>query len=304
MKIEKIHKINTLFLLVILSIPLIYANPTIVESIDQIINNEIESGNFEILKYQDTGLIILDYKNRSHQTRALGRITIFVEDENYSNEIVPYSLVEEKEKFLMAHDLKSEDLANFFNIVKEKNTGLTKEEKELKELILEHNLIMEVEEKYQPIPKTALISLHQDPEYREYRETMASHELQHGLDFTSPIHWKESQKGWQRASKKQKEAFKKFLQNIGIYDTLDENLVITEFRAFTHTTGERSYEYYINSSLENGFIEKEEADLLLKTSIKQDFWDKKETNFSLFEIILATSLIILVTIFIIKARKK
>lgn len=244
---------------------------SVVKDIDEIINNEIESGYYEVLGYRNTGLIILDYQSREDQNLALGRITMFIEDEEYKEKIVSLDILEQNKKYLLAHDLKGEDIARFFNNAKEE---LTQQEKDLRNISLTNGIIKVKDGAYNRVPKTAVISFHHDDKLLVYRETMVSHELQHGLDFTSPMHWRESKEKWHSLSDEQKEIFKKFLEKVSNYDLSDENLVITEFRAFTHTTGKIDYDFYINGLIKNGDLTEYEGNILKEMSLKNGFWNE------------------------------
>jgi hypothetical protein len=282
----------------VLVVPLISG----VEDIDEIINNVIEEGDYELLQYKDTGLFIIDFLDRDDQSNALGRMSLFTEDRDYKGQIVDYSIVKEKEKYLLAHDLKSADIAAFYNTAEE----LTEWEEILKGILLEKGII-EKDGKYKGVARKALISIHQDEDFLAYRETVVSHELQHGLDFTVPEHWLESRARWKRLDSVQKETFNRFLKCTGIYDTQDKDLVITEFRAFTHTVGDLDYGFYIDGCVAIGDLNAEDAEVLHELALGKGFWEDGKPciscNLMKIVVVLVALLVVLLVIRYIMKRK-
>ena len=244
-------------------------------NLEDLVNNEIESGYYEVIKYRDTNILILDFQSRTDQDMSLCRISIFAEDNEYAGEIVPVEIIEEKKKYYLANDLKGVDIASFFNEAKGKNKELTEGEKELKKILINNHIIKESFGAYVGIPNTAVISLHHDSNFIDYRETMVSHELQHGLDFTSSEHWQQTKDKWNSLSSEQKDLFRKFLQGVGMYDIEDTDLIITEFRAFTHTTGKMDFAYYVDALVTNGHLTANEALLLKELSLANGFWEEE-----------------------------
>lgn len=274
----------------------------IVNSAQEIVNNAVQSGsNYSLMRYKDTGLLIIDYQTRQEQNKALGRITLFSEDANDSGKIVTPGAVVSNEKYLMAQDVKSEDLARFFNKIGKDGATLTPEENELMQVLIGQNVIKYENGTFYTVPETAVISVNHDERYVPYRETMVSHELQHGLDFTSPEHWQQTKASWNSLTEEQRIVFKKFLTKVGIYDISNGDLVMTEFGAFSHTTGKLSFADYVDGLVKNGSLNESESAVLKGMTAKT-------TNgiplYLVIEGVLLIMLIALILVYIIFRRSK
>jgi len=249
---------------------------TVVHNLEDIVNNEIESGNYEVMNYQGNNkLLIVDYTTQLEQNMAIDRISTFVEHATYHGTII--TTTPDQSNYQGAnfagHDIKGSDFARFYSIANQQSISLTQQEEQLRNTLVSSNIISaNADGSYSATEGTALVTVNHDDSLSSYRETIASHELQHGLDFTDATHWQDTQTRWNTLSSGQQNAFEKFLQNQGEYNPDNQDLVITEFGAYARTTGNTDFNGFIDEQVNSGILNTEEGNILKSTGIETGFW--------------------------------
>lgn len=249
---------------------------------EELLKNQIESGDFEALDYKGEGkLLALDYKTIEYQNNALDRVSTFVESLMWHGYIVTNPA---DQTDYGAHDLKSKDLAAFFNTVRDlsgsTNIRLKQEEEELRELLVERNIIkQEPDGAYSGFDDKAVIGVfHYDDEGEYdpgYRKAAVYHEMEHGNDYTGRL--EETKAIWNKLDENEKSAFKNLLLAVGDYNTFDPDLEATEFRAYSNTEGGgQDLISLLNEENQKGKITNQEVELLKRFAINtpegKEFW--------------------------------
>lgn len=178
-------------------------------------------------------ILIFDTKNYSVQDDFFRRLAFFVEKEGFKGKLLTNDELKGKHGY-NAHDYKSESLADFFNAVQKQNFTLNKEEIELKNILLEKEILIfdEKNDFFKP-NGGAIVSISQESN-SWLRDRLLVHEAIHTLffndtefqNFTSAIFYT-----MDNSSRDFLFDFFKSQPSLG-YDTNDDFLMLNEFMAY------------------------------------------------------------------------
>lgn len=202
--------------------------------------------DFEIFSWQFyPEILILLMKDYRTQARYLKRLAYFVEKKKYAGTLVGDPILRYR-KGWNAHDYPSSVIADFFTKARKENFPLNREEKQLEKLLLKLDVI-------RPVPggfkggKAVLLSI-SSQSYPLLRKKLLTHEVFHGLYFSSPAYRADVHRIWGELSEKEQFFWKVFLGRRG-YNPRDRDLMINEFQSYLLQSPLRQTPGYIRLNL-------------------------------------------------------
>jgi hypothetical protein len=172
-------------------------------------------------------LLIFDTADYAVQDRMFKRLAFFVEKTGFRGRLVHDEEIAELHGW-NAHDYRAEDLARFFQRVRETNFPLHAEERELENFLLLAGIITDSDSKIQA-GKGGVISISRESaDYLRYR--FMTHECFHGLFFIDEDFRAFTRGRWQQLSPEAKRFIVSFF-GFQQYDPADEYLMVNEFMA-------------------------------------------------------------------------
>ncbi|GMO45814.1 MAG: hypothetical protein Ta2B_26970 [Termitinemataceae bacterium] len=173
-------------------------------------------------------IIIFDTKNYDVQDSLLKRLAFFAEKKGFRGRIASDLEIKDLHGW-NAHDYSPETLANFFNAVAKINFPLSKEELELRDIVIAAGIILASSNMYVP-GNGALISISRESaDYQ--RKTLFVHEAFHGIFFVDADFRNFSAERWKKFDPVSKRFLLSFF-DYQQYDIKDNFLVINEFMAY------------------------------------------------------------------------
>jgi len=173
-------------------------------------------------------ILILDFRDYALQSAFLKRITFFVEKDGFTGQLLSNRVLSGLHGW-NAHDYRAKDLAEFFNISEKQKFILNPEEYELRDILLENNIIQKSEENY--IPNSGGILSFSKESSPRLRQLFITHEGYHGIYFSDLRYEPEVQKVWNTLDEQEKQFWYNFL-DWKHYEIEDAYLVVNEFQAY------------------------------------------------------------------------
>jgi hypothetical protein len=172
-------------------------------------------------------LLIFDTADYEVQNRMFKRLAFFVEKTGFRGRLVHDEEIADLHGW-NAHDYRAEDLARFFQRVRETNFPLHAEERELENFLRTAGIIIDSVSGIQA-GKGGVISISRESaDYLRYR--FMAHEGYHGLFFIDEDFRAFTRDRWQQLSPEAKRFIVSFF-GFQQYDTADEYLLVNEFMA-------------------------------------------------------------------------
>jgi hypothetical protein len=190
--------------------------------------NNWRNADYEVFRWSDfPAILIFDTADYNTQDKLFKRLAFFVEKTGFRGRLAGDDEIANLHGW-NAHDYRAEDLALFFNEARKANFRLLKEERELKEILLNENIIRENADGISA-GEGAVISISRESEdYLRYRFMV--HEAVHGLFFIDEDFRSFSGQRWRQLKPQAKRFILSFF-GFQQYDTADEYLMINEFMA-------------------------------------------------------------------------
>jgi hypothetical protein len=181
---------------------------------------------YEVFRWETfPSLLIFDFADYAAQDRMLKRLAFFVEKKGFRGRLAPDSEIAELHAW-NAHDYRAEDLARFFQAVREAQFPMLAEERELERILLDSNVIRRAGDKI-AAGEGGIISISR--ESSDYlRSLFMAHEGFHGLFFIDGDFRAFSRSRWQQLPVQAKRFIVSYF-GYQQYDTADEYLLVNEF---------------------------------------------------------------------------
>jgi hypothetical protein len=184
-------------------------------------------------------ILIMDTRSYAVQSRFFKRLAFFVEKRGYRGRLVSNEEFVDLHGF-NAHDYRAEDLARFFQQVREELFPLNPEEELLKEILLTNGIIRD-DGIFSP-GRGGILSISRSS-YPMLRRHLLTHECAHGMFFSLPEFREASFQAWDRLSDQEQEFWKLFFRWVG-YDTEDPYLTVNEYQAYLFQQPRSGVRYY------------------------------------------------------------
>jgi hypothetical protein len=181
----------------------------------------------------------MDTRSYAVQSRFFKRLAFFVEKRGYRGRLVSNEEFADLHGF-NAHDYRAEDLARFFQQVREELFPLNPEEELLKEILLTNGIIRD-DGIFSP-GRGGILSISRSS-YPMLRRHLLTHECAHGMFFSLPEFREASFQAWDRLSDQEQEFWKLFFRWVG-YDTEDPYLTVNEYQAYLFQQPRSGVRYY------------------------------------------------------------
>ena len=229
--------------------------------------------------------LIVDTRDYAYQAAMFKRLAFYVEKPGSRGILRSNEEIENLHGW-NAHDYKSSDLASFFNKAAEADFSLNREEKILKNILLENSVIKREGERYLPGNGGILSISRESSGY--LRRIFITHEGYHGVFFSSEEFRKECEIIWDDAEPELKEFWKLFFE-YKKYDTDDHYLLVNEFMAYNlQQPLDRVIPYYFDHvipRLMERYPEKSDfLTMLLEEKEEQFISDAEKVAAALYEI--------------------
>ena len=209
-----------------------FPNP-IVRSGAQILNRSLSTWrneNFEIYSWSSfPEILILDCLDYDVQNRFFRRLAFFVEKKGYKGKLLSNAELEGKHAW-NAHDYRPYDLADFYNLVQERDFTIYPEEAVLRNLLISRGILIENEAGILSPGQGAVLSISRESS-EDLRYRFFVHESSHGIYFTSFEYREFVRELWESLHEDDRAMWRFFLGWYG-YDPEEEDLMINEFQAY------------------------------------------------------------------------
>lgn len=256
----------------------------VVQTLTEIVENELESGPLDLLRFRKTSVYVVDYATERFMTFAMHRMSEFVANPVKHGEILDQSAVS-LDKAWAGHDLRAQDIAAFLNKATAEGEELFPEEDSLVDLLGHVGIVRKDEAGiFAAAPHTVVLGLTQGQDkppgemWAEGmdRQRVASHELLHGLHLTIPEYAEAVKKVWDRLSNEQRSAFRRLME-LCRYDTSNEELMLTEFVAHVHMIS--SPDYYQGVENKRDLLSRRQSEVLLTLGPDKPIWTEFLSEF-------------------------
>lgn len=186
--------------------------------------------DFEIFSWvRFSDILIWDCRDYEVQNRFFRRLSYYVEKKGFRGTLLTNRELEGRHGW-NAHDYRAGDLADFFNLARETDFILYKEEMLMLEILQESDILYEDTDGVLQANNGAIISISRES-IDILRTRFLVHEASHGLYFTTPEYRDYVLSLWEGLHDEDRELWRFFLGWYG-YDPSDEDLMINEFQAY------------------------------------------------------------------------
>jgi hypothetical protein len=221
----------------------------------RVINAEGPISNYELYRWDMLpAVLVFDFKDYATQDRYLKRIAFFVEKIGYRGVLAGDETISALHGW-NAHDYRAEDLAAFFQAVRDRNFPIDAEERELEGVLLDSGILRDAGGKLSA-GTGAMISISR--ESSDYlRWTFAVHESTHGVFFADPEYRSFVRKLWSSVGPDEKWFWKTYL-GWAAYDIGSDYLIGNEFQAYLLQQPKDKAEEYFSKRKADELLEKHE----------------------------------------------
>jgi hypothetical protein len=176
--------------------------------------------------FENPKVLALDFRDAKNMSETMNRMSHYVEQNGKKK--VP-SLDEAQSA--LGHDLRIEDVADFYNVCRNEGITLTRGERELLDQLLEAGFIQIQEDEYVSSTPVALIAMSRSLETFNKRKENFIHEYSHALYFVDPIFRSEVSKVFASFPPEAQSFLRGALLASGYYGSNDQWLIETETQA-------------------------------------------------------------------------
>ena len=173
-------------------------------------------------------MLIIDTDSYEIQSSFFKRLAYFTEKKGFAGELSDDEILGPLHGW-NAHDYRADDLARFFNEAQKTSFILNAYELQLKELLLENEVLRKSGDRVRSI-KGGILSISRDSSER-LRWLFLTHECYHGVFFSSDDYVARVTEIWNGLAEEEREFWRIFLSMYG-YNIFDEYLLINEFQAY------------------------------------------------------------------------
>ena len=230
----------------------------------------------------DPEVLIFDTADYETQSRFFKRLAFFVEKPGYVGRLVPDEELEGKHGW-NAHDYKPDDLAAFFTLARQENFPLHDEENELREILLDRQIITEKDGRFEE-GAGAVLSVSRQTE-ASWRYRFLTHECLHGLFFTNKDYQSEMFAAFKELAPEEID-FWKHLLDYRHYDVSNEYLLVNEFMAYSLQQPEEEIDEYFKGFLYRRMVAARPYESGFIDTFEQNFGNSFRTTVSNLEKIL------------------
>ena len=186
---------------------------------------------YEVFSWDDfPEILIFDTSTFAVQDRLFKRLAFFVEKAGFQGRLMTDAQMEGLHGW-NAHDYSAESLANFFDAVRRTNFSITREERELLNILLNAGILRRNSFSEIVSGRGAVISLSRESDRvnRTLRPRFMAHEAFHGLFFIDDDFRSFSRQRWDMFPDFAKNVLLAYFE-IQAYDLNDEFLMVKEFK--------------------------------------------------------------------------
>ncbi len=173
-------------------------------------------------------ILVIDTPSYQFQARMFSRLAFFLEKRGFRGRLLDNHALEKLHGW-NAHDYGPEGLASFFDAAELTGFVLNPEEITLRDIALEHGIIIVVRDRFAP-GSGGVLSISRSSSIYE-RRLLLTHESFHGIFFASPEYRQFCFRLWDSMSPRDKRFFRRFLDELG-YDADYRYLCVNEFQAY------------------------------------------------------------------------
>jgi hypothetical protein len=199
-----------------------------------ILNFPIENwrdSRYEFFRWDEfPQIIIFDTSTYAVQDRLVKRIAFFVEKEGFAGRLMHDREIAHLHGW-NAHDYRAEDLAAFFEAARRSNFPLSREERELEDILINAGIIRRNSRSEITPGRGGIISLSRESDRvnRSLRPRFMAHEAFHALFFIDEDFRNFSRQRWDAFPETAKSALLAYFEIQG-YDRNNEFLMVKEFK--------------------------------------------------------------------------
>jgi hypothetical protein len=201
--------------------------------IDQILASSAplwRNESFEIYSWTSfPDIRVWDCLNYEMQNRFFTRLSYFVEKKGYNGTLMTNGQLKDKHGW-NAHDYRPEDLAAFFNRIRESDFKINPEEELLRTILIREGQLTQKDDGILIPGRGAVISISRESS-PVLRQRFLTHEATHGLYFISEDYRTFVKGLWESLEEADRIMWRFFLGWYG-YDPGNEDLMINEFQAY------------------------------------------------------------------------
>ncbi|MDR2418217.1 MAG: hypothetical protein LBD79_04100 [Treponema sp.] len=210
----------------------IQANPDTILAYSQ---NRWRNSRYEVFQWQDMAaifsapILIFDTATYDVQNRLTKRLAFFVEKPDFNGHLLTDAELAPLNGW-RAHDYKADDLAAFFHTAARTRFTLSREELELRELLLDTGIIRQAPAGGFIAGAGAIVSLSQESS-RSLRYTHIVHECFHAIFFLDEDFRAFSRRRFEKLDPQAKRFILAYFDYLG-YDTSNDYLMVNEFMGY------------------------------------------------------------------------
>ncbi|MDC7220406.1 MAG: hypothetical protein PQJ59_10720 [Spirochaetales bacterium] len=190
---------------------------------------ELEDDYFLYLWDEGNNILIFDFKNYEVQDKYFKRLAFFMEKPGYRGTLMTDEEIEGLHGW-NAHDYSAEGLVSFYNLAREEDFPLNREELDLRQILLNKGIILFDGKEYLT-GEGAIVSITRETS-PTLRQRFITHESLHGLFFTDEEFREEIRSYWMGLPENYREIWRFFMVN-NAYDPSDEVLMYNEMLGYT-----------------------------------------------------------------------
>jgi len=172
--------------------------------------------------------LIFDFRDYPVQDAYLKRLAFFVEKEGFRGRLASDAAISKMHGW-NANDYRAKDLAAFFDKAERASFPLSREERELKEILIKNGILNLEGDRVQP-GEGALISISRESS-SYFRRLFLNHEASHALFFLDKRYRQLAESLWRSQSEEERRFWNIFLSNRD-YDPEDAYLSYNEYQAY------------------------------------------------------------------------
>ncbi|MDC7235023.1 MAG: hypothetical protein PQJ58_17455 [Spirochaetales bacterium] len=192
--------------------------------------SEWRNRDFEVYSWSSfPEILIFDLLDYDVQNRFFRRLAFFVEKKGFKGQLLTNAELKGRHAW-NAHDYRPSDLAEFFNLVEERNFTIYPEEALLRNLLIRQGILIQKKDGSLAPGTGAVLSISRESS-DALRYRFFVHEASHGIYFTNFEYREFVRKLWESLDSRDREMWRFFLGWYG-YDPEDEDLMINEFQAY------------------------------------------------------------------------
>lgn len=196
------------------------------------------------------GILWIDHRAYETQARMFKRLAFFVEKRGYQGRLLSNEQLRDRHGW-NAHNYRPEGLAAFFNAAHASGFALNSEEIVLREIAVEHGLLVEGNRENSGLDRWlpgsgGVLSISRSS-FPSLRRLLTVHEAMHGVFYEEPAFRRAAFEWWDREMDTRERDFWQAFFSWVSYDPDDRYLMVNEFQAYLLQQGEAAADWYFGT---------------------------------------------------------